>query len=320
MIDGCGRTIDHLRLSLTDRCNLACRYCVPTGTPAAGQMIDAEFAFQLVRWMSTRHGIRHVRLTGGEPLLYPPLIPLITRLAEIGTLHEITLTTNGQALASNAQKLRRAGLTRVNISLDTIKDDRFSSVTRGGNVALTLRGIDAAVQAGLTPVKINVVAQRGFNDDEIADMAEWGLRRGCVVRFLEVMPIGPLAHVAHQHLVSHTEILDSLRARFDLRAISGSLGQPAIDYAVSGHGLRGVVGIVASTTRPFCDRCRRIRVTSRGALVACVHDDRKADLIHCWDGQTLDQAMADAVLDATVSNKPKKGSRSQSLSMMAIGG
>jgi GTP 3',8-cyclase len=320
MIDGCGRTIDHLRLSLTERCNLACRYCVPSNSTPCEQMIDEDFAYQLVWWLSEDHGIRHVRLTGGEPLLYPPLLRLVRRLDGLAGLRELTLTTNGQALEGRAESLATAGLTRVNISLDTIRIDRFHGVTRGGEISRTLRGIEAAVACGLTPVKINVVAQRSFNDDEIADIAEWGLARGCVVRFLEVMPIGPLAHVADKHLVPASEILACLAKRFTLRAIPGSVGQPATDYAVSGRGLRGVVGVIAPTTRPFCDRCRRIRITSRGKIVACVHDRTSFDLSACWDGTSLRTDDANAVLRRAVLAKPKEGPRGQSLTMVALGG
>lgn len=320
MVDGCGRTIDHLRLSLTSHCNLACRYCVPNNATYCGQMIDEDFAFHVVRWLSTCHGIRHLRLTGGEPLLYPPLHRLIRRLAALGSLREITLTTNGQALQRQARSLAAAGLSRVNVSLDTLHADRFSRVTRGGDIDHTLRGIEAAVQNGLCPVKINVVAQRSVNDDEICSIAEWALTRGCVVRFLEVMPIGPLAHLTDKHLVPASEILDRLAERFVLRAIPGSVGQPATDYAVTGGGIRGVVGVIAPTTRPFCERCRRIRITSLGAVVACVHDNRHFDLAGCWDGRRFDEKQANVTLANAIANKPARGSQSQSLTMISLGG
>jgi cyclic pyranopterin phosphate synthase len=320
MIDGCGREIDHLRLSLTDHCNLACRYCVPGGVQPSGQMIDADFAFEVVRWLSQRHGVRHVRLTGGEPLLFPNLNPLIERLSVVPALREITLTTNGQALAGKAKALQAAGLTRINISLDVLDPDRFAYLTRGGKIARTLDGIEAAVEAGLTPVKINVVAQRGLNDHELADIAEWGLSHACVVRFLEVMPIGPLAHVADKHLVPASEILERLSERFELRAIPQTVGEPATDYAATGNGVRGVIGLIAATTRPFCDRCRRIRVTSRGQLFACLHDDKHFDLTRWWDGQVFDIARADVVVSTAAASKPEVGPRRQSLTMLSLGG
>jgi GTP 3',8-cyclase len=320
MIDGCGREIDHLRLSLTDHCNLACRYCVPEDAPPSRQMIDARFAFELVRWLSEHHGIRHVRLTGGEPLLYPDLIRLVRRLSSLDRLYEITLTTNGQALVAQAAALREAGLSRINVSLDTLHPDRFENVTRGGRVEHTIKGIESAVRAGLTPVKLNMVVQRGLNDDEIVDTARWGLGLGCVVRFLEVMPIGPLAHVIDGHLVPASEIIDKLSAVFRLAPIQGSLGQPAADYAATSGLLRGVIGVIAPTTQPFCDRCRRMRITSRGAIVACVHDNRHFDMVECWDGRRLNEKLADKILSESILHKPAEGSRSQSLTMIALGG
>ncbi|MEW6250785.1 MAG: radical SAM protein, partial [Planctomycetota bacterium] len=187
MIDGCGRHIDHLRLSLTDGCNLACGYCRTGNAEPSRGCLDVNFAVALVEWLSRAHGIRHVRLTGGEPLLYPQLLELVRWLKRLETLNEITLSTNAQALAARARRLHAAGLTRVNISLDTLDPQRFAQLTRGGHIAHTLRGVEAALAAQLTPVRINVVVQRGLNDEELAALAEWGLARGCTVRFLELM-------------------------------------------------------------------------------------------------------------------------------------
>ncbi len=320
MIDGCGRQIDHLRLSLTNRCNLGCRYCAPEDGRIASQSLDPDFALALVRWLVERHGIRHVRLTGGEPLLYPGLLPLIRGLTQIEALHELTLTTNGQALAAQAQSLRDAGLARINISLDTLDPERFSYLTRGGKIAHTLRGVEEAVACGLTPVKINVVVQRGLNDGEIADIAQWGLSRGCVVRFLEVMPIGHLFHVARTHLVRAEEILAALERRFTLRALPSRPGQPATDYMATGDGVEGVIGVIAPTTRPFCPECRRLRVTAQGGVVTCLHDANPVDLRACWDGRRLDTVRADELLLAAVQNKALWGAPKQSISMQCVGG
>ena len=320
MIDGCGREIDHMRLSLTDHCNLACRYCVPESAAPSRQMIDDAFAYELVRWLSGHHGIRHVRLTGGEPLLYPELLPLVRRLSALDELDEITLTTNGQALENKAASLREAGLTRVNVSLDTLNPDRFAHVTRGGHVEHTVKGIESAIEAGMTPVKLNMVVQRGLNDDETVATAQWGLELGCVVRFLEVMPIGPLAHVVDDHLVSASEILERLSTVFRLAPIPQTIGQPAVDYAATSGALRGVIGIIAPTTKSFCERCRRIRITSRGAVVACVHDNRHFGLTECWDGERFNEERANEILRESVLHKPAVGSRSQSLTMIALGG
>ncbi len=320
MIDGCGRTIDHLRLSLTDHCNLACRYCVSEDAPPPSQMIDTEFAFQVVRWLSRDHGIRNLRLTGGEPLLFPGLAPLIERFGTLESLHEMSLTTNAQALAQHALALRSAGLSRVNVSLDTLDPERFAYITRGGRLDRTLAGIEAAVDSGLTPVKINVVAQRGLNHDELPEIAHWGLSRGCVVRVLEVMPIGPLAHVVDQHVVPAAEILERLSRHFELCPIATRPGQPATDYAAASAGFRGVIGIIAPTTKPFCDRCRRLRVTSRGELVPCVHDRSSTSLARAWDGHQLNVALADRFLADAIAAKPEIGPRNQLITMTALGG
>lgn len=320
MIDGCGRQIDHLRLSLTERCNLACRYCTPVDSRMCGGAIDASFAFEIVRWLSGKHGIRHVRLTGGEPLVYPKLLPLIERLSGLDSLDEITLTTNGQLLKQKAAALRAAGLSRVNVSLDTLDPSQFAELTRGGAVPRTLDGIKAAVEVGLTPVRINVIAQRGLNENELPDIGAWGLSNGCVVRFLELMPLGPATSVAGDLLVPASEVLERLGRRFRLQEMPDHLGQPSKDYQVTGDGLRGVVGVIASTTKPFCSCCRRLRVTSRGLLVTCLHSNSHDDLLPFWDGQTLDCAGADKVLTRAVAAKPAVGPREQSLTMLSLGG
>lgn len=320
MIDGCGRQIDHLRLSLTNRCNLGCRYCAPEHGELLRRTLDVDFARELVRWLVDRHGIRHVRLTGGEPLLYPALLPLIEGLTRLDGLRELTLTTNGQALAHQAEALRAAGLTRINISLDTLDPGRFADLTRGGRVAHTLRGIEAAVACGLTPVKINVVVQRGLNDGEITDIAHWGLSRGCVVRFLEVMPIGHLFHVARNHLVRAEEILAALGERFELKPLPSAPGQPARDYRAVGEDVAGVIGVIAPTTRPFCPECRRLRVTAEGGVVTCLHDSNPVDLRACWDGKRLDIERADKLLLAAVEKKALWGTPKQTVTMQCVGG
>lgn len=323
MIDGYGRVIDHLRLSLTDSCNLACRYCVPgDAEPPASTAggIEADFAFQAVRWLSRHHGIRCLRLTGGEPLLYRPLLPLIERLAGLNTLYNLTLTTNGQALATMASRLRDAGLARVNISLDTLDPRRFARLTRGGDLRHTLRGVEAAVSAGLTPVKVNVVVQRGINDRDLPRIARWGLARGCVVRFLEAMPIGPVRCEVDRSSVPASEIMDRLGACFTMRPAPQLSGQPSTDYRATDGLVNGVLGVIASTTRPFCASCRRMRLSAAGRLVPCLHDRRTVSLADAWDGRRIDAEAADRMLAEAVAAKPSVGPRNQSMTMVTVGG
>lgn len=323
LVDACGRRIDHLRLSLTARCNLACDYCFSAKHRFSGCFINADFAVALVAWLSERHGVSHLRLTGGEPLLYPGLVGLVERLSRLHTLEEITLTTNGQLLAHQVSSLRAAGLTRVNISLDTLKEERFRRLTRGGRLALTLRGIEAAVRTRITPVRINVVAQRGFNNDELCDIACWGLSRGCTVRFLEMMPIGPVAGQLDGKLVPASEILENLSEHFVLEPVAAPLGQPSTDYraqCLSEPALAGTIGVIASTTRPFCSRCRRIRISVAGELRSCLFDGSGSSLMDAWDGRELDVEVADRILHASVIGKPAMGRREQVTPMIQIGG
>lgn len=320
LTDPCGRQIDHLRLSLTEACNLACRYCIPDRAAARGHLLDAAFALQSVRWLCERHGVRHVRLTGGEPLLHPELLSLVRELARIEAIEEVALTTNGQTLAHEAARLRDAGLTRVNVSLDSINARRFTWITRGGRLAHTLHGIDAAIASGLKPVRLNVVALRGLNDDELGDIAAWGIARGCTVRFIELMPIGPLSPDVARRFISASEILDRLSQRLSLRPITAATGQPATDYAAVGHGARGVVGIIGSMTHPFCNRCRRIRLTARGQLLACLFDATGASLEPAWDGRSLDRERADRILAGLVLTRRQAGRTGQPWPMAVIGG
>lgn len=322
LADGCGRRIDHLRLSLTDRCNLACQYC-SAGDRQGSYRIDAAFAVGLVRWLSSRHGVRHVRLTGGEPLLHPQLLEIIAALSVLGTLDEITLTTNGQALAGLADRLRHAGLTRVNISLDTLDASRFTQLTRGGSLVHTLRGVEAAIDAQLGPVRLNVVVQRGLNHDEVCRIAEWGLTRQCTVRFLEAMPIGPMLGMLDERFVPASEIIEQLSRRFTLQSTWAPPGQPASDYtaaSIDAAGPRGVIGVIASTTRPFCARCRRLRITARGEILSCLFDTAGSSLSTAWHGHSLDEEAADRILQAAVIAKPQMGRRAQHTPMIDIGG
>ena len=321
LVDGCERRIDHLRLSLTERCNLACQYC-SAGQDTRACRIEAGFAIALARWLSVRHAVRHVRLTGGEPLLHPEVVEIVAALSAIGSLDEITLTTNGQALAARALRLRQAGLARVNISLDTLRAERFARLTRGGEISHTLRGIEAAIAAELKPVRLNVVVQRGVNDDELCDLARWGLERGCAVRFLEVMPIGPMVEAFRGQLVTAAEILDRLSDSLILTPVSAPPGQPATDFGAAspGGGLAGCIGVIASTTRPFCSRCRRLRITARGEILSCLFDTGGSSLADAWDGRELDEDAADRMLQAAVMAKPHRGQRAQRKQMVSIGG
>jgi cyclic pyranopterin phosphate synthase len=274
LLDTFGRAATDMRVSLTDKCNLRCTYCMPAEglpwLPSAELLTDDE----IVRLVSVAAslGVSTVRLTGGEPLIRPGLPGLVERLAE----HvELSLTTNGLGLTRLAQPLADAGLKRVNVSLDTLRPDRFLSLTRRDRIADVIDGMAAAATAGLTPVKVNTVLMRGVNDDEAAELLDWCLERGYELRFIEQMPLDPQHSWDRSVMVTADEILEQLSARHTLTPdVRGSA--PAEVWFVDGGPTR--VGVVGSVTRPFCGTCDRIRLTADGQLRTCLFARDESDL------------------------------------------
>jgi len=248
----------------------------PSGVPKRThqEVLRFEEIVRFVRLLKARMGLTKVHLTGGEPLLRRGVVDLVSMLAGEG-LADIALTTNAQALPAMAGPLRRAGLGRVNVSLDTLRAERFRLATVGGELGRTLEGLDAALAAGLRPVKINMVVVRGYNLDEVAEVAEFGLRRGCPVRFLELMPFGPAATRYQEWFVPSEEVLARLREAFDLRPMAPArMNQTSRSYRAVGRKgtepVAGVLGVISSCTTPFCAGCRRLRLTATGQLIGCL--------------------------------------------------
>jgi cyclic pyranopterin phosphate synthase len=270
-----------LRLSVTDRCQLACLYCKPMPLPPLAPRRDVlryEETAALVDLLRRRFTVAKVRITGGEPLLRRNLIGFVAELARRG-LPDLALTTNGQRLPEMAQDLRRAGLQRINISLDTLNAATYRELTRGGDLAPTLAGIDAAGGAGFRPVKLNTVVLRGVNDQEVVDIARFALARGCEVRFLELMPIGPAGPDHERWFVSSAQVQERLAAAFDLRPLPAAPGASSRDFAAEDvHGRRGVVGFISPCTVPFCSSCRRLRLTATGRLLGCLAQAEGVDV------------------------------------------
>jgi cyclic pyranopterin phosphate synthase len=263
--------VDRLRLSVTDRCDLRCSYCMPrcgvTKVPRENLLTLEEMA-RVTSILVRTFGIRAVRLTGGEPLVRSGIERLVSMIAALG-VDDLALTTNAQRLAGMARELAERGLDRVNVSLDTLDADGFGELTGGGDLARTLRGIDAALEAGLRPVKINVVALRGVNDSELVHIARHGLERGCEVRFLELMPIGVAGPPHGRLFVPASEIMASLSEAFELEPEPPVPGSTARTFAVPG----GRIGLVTPETEPFCETCGRIRLTTDGRLLGCLHEE-----------------------------------------------
>lgn len=279
LTDGFRRPITYLRVSVTDKCNLRCVYCMPeAGLPwlQRDEILSYEEIAQIAR-AAAAAGVRSVRLTGGEPLVRRDLHKLVAALAAIPGIDDIALSTNGLLLAEQLPQLAAAGLRRVNLSLDTLRDDRFEAIARRPGLERVLRAIDAVAAAGLHPLKINCVVIRGSNDDELEAFAELTRERPAYVRFIEVMPVHENVELQRDAYVSSDEILARLSALEALRPVSGPGGNgPARYYAFA--GARGAVGVISPLSHDYCERCNRVRLTADGRLRLCLFGDHAVDL------------------------------------------
>ncbi|MFN2460811.1 MAG: GTP 3',8-cyclase MoaA [Candidatus Velthaea sp.] len=277
--DQFNRPITYLRVSVTDRCNLRCVYCMPeAGLPwiPKAEILNFEEIEAIVR-AAASVGVRSIRLTGGEPLIRRDLAHLVARIARIDGIDDISLSTNGLLLADQMNALRTAGLRRVNVSLDTLRADRFQRIARRPGLDRVLAGIDAALAAGLAPIKINVVVMRGENDDELLDFAELTRRREVYVRFIEVMPVHENVGLQRDAYVAAAEMLERIGARDGLHAVSGPGGNgPARYFAFA--GARGAVGVISPLSHDYCETCNRVRLSADGRLRLCLFGDNEIDL------------------------------------------
>lgn len=301
LIDNFGRKINYLRLSVTDRCNFRCRYCMPAGGVAKldHQEVLSYEELLLLAGAAVDLGIEKIRITGGEPLVRRGLSPFLTRLAALPGLRQLVLTTNGLLLPEMAQELKRAGVQRLNISLDSLQPEPFSRITRGGDLRRVQAGIAAAVEAGF-PVKLNMVVMRGENDGELEDFAALTLQHPFAVRFIEYMPA--IQEQNWERLVlSGEEILSRLAKRFSFAPIDrGALAGPAKEFRIAG-GV-GSIGVITPLSGHFCGDCNRIRVTSAGTVRSCLFGNDGFDLRPLL--QAGDQAEVAAALRRIVGRKP----------------
>lgn len=326
LVDRFGRIHTDLRLSLTDRCNLRCAYCMPAEGLAwlpNDEVLTDDEVVRLVAVATERLGITEVRLTGGEPLVRRGLPALVARLADLPLAPELSLTTNGIGLARCAAALRAAGLSRVNVSLDTLRPDRFAALTRRDRLPDVLAGLRAARAAGLSPVKVNAVLVRGVNDDEIADLTAFAVENGYRMRFIESMPLDAQGAWERDRMVTAEEILNRLGERFALVPIGREDNAPAEEWRIAGTD--AVVGVVASVTRPFCGSCDRVRLTADGQLRNCLFATEESDLRALLRGGADDAAL-EAAWRASVAGKgpghaiDSAGFRRPDRPMSAIGG
>ena len=308
LLDQFGRVATDMRLSLTDKCNLRCTYCMPEAGLEwlkKDKVLTAAEIVRLVGLGVKRLGVRELRLTGGEPLVRADLVDIIAGLRTNHPELPISLTTNGVGLAKKAQALADAGLTRLNVSMDTLHHDAFLQLTRRPFLDQVLAGIEAAAAAGLAPIKINAVLLRGVNDHHAAELLQWSLDRGYELRFIEQMPLDADHGWTREGMITAAEIRDLLTGSFDLsddpRARDGA---PAERFGVRLHGnakLLGTVGIIASVTEPFCADCRRTRITAEGKVMSCLFSRTEVDLLallRAGDAPSDDDAVIDRWQDA----------------------
>lgn len=290
MLDGCGRTIDYLRLSVTDLCNYRCRYCMPPEGVAKrdhGDILSLEELADIAR-AAVRLGVKKIRLTGGEPLVRRGIVELCRQLRTIPGLQELCLTTNGSLLPQLAAPLREAGLDRLNISLDTLRPDRFAEMTRLGHLSDALAGIEAAEAAGFHDLKLDTVLIGGFNDDEIDDFINLTREHPWEVRFIELMPMGPCAEWNKACFLSGDTVLQKVPALQQIESCG-----VARRYRLP--GAMGTVGLISPVNHDFCAQCRRIRVTADGKLKGCLHSAEELPLrgLH---GKDLEEAIRQGIL------------------------
>ncbi|MGH9179753.1 MAG: GTP 3',8-cyclase MoaA [Acidimicrobiales bacterium] len=301
LVDPFRRTVRDLRVSVTDRCNLRCRYCMPADGLAwlpRSELLTFEEIERVARLCVARFGFDAIRITGGEPTVRAHLSVLVTKLAALGV--DLSMTTNGVSLGLLADDLRRAGLARVNISLDTLRPERFERLTRRDDLHRVLDGIDAALAAGFDPVKLNCVLVRGLNDDEVVDLAAFARDRGAHLRFIEFMPLDASGEWSVDQVVAMDEVVAAVGAAFPLEPVDGDGPAPARRWRYRDG--RGEVGVVASVTRPFCGACDRVRLTAEGQFRNCLFAVQETDLRAVLRGGGSDDDLA-AAIEADVGRK-----------------
>jgi cyclic pyranopterin phosphate synthase len=327
LVDRYDRVATDLRVSLTDRCNLRCSYCMPAEgldwLPGEEVLTDDE-VMRLIEIAVTRLGVREVRFTGGEPLVRRGIVDIVRRTAALTPRPETSITTNALGLQRTASALAEAGLDRVNVSLDTVRRADFETITRRDRLHDVVAGLEAAAAAGLGPVKVNAVLLRGVNDDQGPELLGWCLDRGYQLRFIEQMPLDAQHGWSREKMITADEIFASLATAFDLSPAEEPRGSaPAELFLVDGGP--GTVGVIASVTRPFCGDCDRVRLTADGQVRNCLFAREESDLRTALRDGASDDELADRWRVAMLGKRPGHGIDDESFlqpsrPMSAIGG
>lgn len=306
LIDNYKRHINYLRISITDRCNLRCVYCMPmegVSQLSHDAILSYEEILRIAKIAATE-GITKIRITGGEPLVRKGVVKLVGWLSQLKGIDDLSMTTNGMLLSEFAKPLYESGLQRINVSMDSLKPDRFKEITRGGELSNVLRGIEKADQVGMNPIKINVVAIKGFNDDEILDFAQLTLDRECQVRFIEFMPVGMNNGWHEGSYLSCSTIKQTIEENYKLHPLQDKQenGGPADLYRLE-HA-KGMIGFINAISRHFCSSCNRLRLTADGKLRPCLFSDKEFDIRLAMRHGENDEELR-TILHTALSNKPK---------------
>ncbi len=300
MIDKHSRKISYLRVSVTDLCNLRCVYCMPPGGSELSrkeEILSLEEILKLVKH-GVSLGVNKIRITGGEPLVRKGIISLVNQIAEIKGIDDIAMTTNGVFLKEFATQLKSSGLSRLNISLDTMREDRFAEITRGGNIADVFDGVEAVLKAGFKGTKMNAVVMRGDNDDEIHDFVRYIMERDIELRFIELMASGWKDMVNEDRFMPTSEIMERVRGVGELVPDKQRVGGgPATIYRIK--GALGSIGFISAVSTPFCSTCNRLRLTSDGKLRSCLLTGGEVDIKDILRSSNLDETeMQDRLTEA----------------------
>ena len=294
MEDLFGRNINYLRISVTDLCNLRCRYCMPEeGIPKVSHkdILTVEEIGEIAR-IFVKLGVNKIRLTGGEPLVRRGILNIVEEIGKLDGLKDLAMTTNGVLLKKYAKELKSRGLNRVNISLDTLNEDKYKYITRRGSIKDVMEGIEAAKKYGLTPIKINTVLVKGFNDDEIEALAGLTEKEEIDVRFIELMPIGVTAKDELDGYISNDIVLEKLPELIEVER--EDISSPAVYYRLPKG--KGKIGLINPVSCKFCKYCNRIRLTARGSLKLCLHSNKEINLKEALrSGQDIEKLIIDAI-------------------------
>jgi cyclic pyranopterin phosphate synthase len=306
LVDKFGRRVDYIRLSVTDRCDFRCVYCMTeemTFLPRK-EILSLEELF-LVAKAFVDLGVTKIRLTGGEPLVRSDVLSLVERLGQLSDLKELLITTNGAQLDKYAEPLRAAGVTRVNVSIDSLNAERFKRISRVGKLDKVLEGIDAARAAGFDRVKLNSVIMRGYNEDEVIDLAEYALARDIDIAFIEEMPLGEASdHAREDTTCSNAWVRELLSSRFELSESAAKTAGPSRYVDVKGYKSR--IGFISPVTHNFCGDCNRVRVTVEGRLLLCLGNEHSMDLRAILRAEDFSESMLRDAIVAAMDLKPER--------------